>query len=135
LIPVYLIALFDSADQLNALARRWASALAAEPLLVTEYVLVEAVNYFSKRAVRPRAIDIVDGVRLDDAHEFVPATSSLFDEGVALYRASNDKDWSLTDCISFQVMRQRNVTRALAYDKHFVQAGFVALLRQEPPTR
>jgi predicted nucleic acid-binding protein len=29
-------------------------------------------------------------------------------------------------------MQERNVTRALAYDHHFEQAGFEALLRREP---
>jgi hypothetical protein len=46
-----------------------------------------------------------------------------------LYRQRADKDWSLTDCISFVVMRQRGLTEALTGDHHFEQAGFVALLR------
>jgi predicted nucleic acid-binding protein len=40
-----------------------------------------------------------------------------------------DKEWSLTDCASFEIMRERGLTEALAHDQHFVQAGFVALLR------
>ena len=43
-----------------------------------------------------------------------------------------DKEWSLTDCISFVLMRERSVHEALAYDHHFEQAGFVALLRRDP---
>jgi len=45
---------------------------------------------------------------------------------------SVDKDWSLTDCISFELMRRRRLTRALAFDHHFEQAGFEALLRRDP---
>jgi uncharacterized protein len=44
-----------------------------------------------------------------------------------------DKSWSLTDCISFAVMNDRGITRAMAYDHHFEQAGFEALLRRDPP--
>ncbi len=35
----------------------------------------------------------------------------------------------LTDCASFLVMEKRGIAEALAYDRDFEQAGFVALLR------
>src|SRR5688500_2064737 len=50
------------------------------------------------------------------------ASLALLDAGVTLHALAADKEWSLTDRISFHVMRQRNLTRALAHDKHFVQA-------------
>ena len=49
--------------------------------------------------------------------------------GVALYAERPDKDWSLTDCISFVVMRKMDITEALTGDRHFEQAGFTALLK------
>jgi uncharacterized protein len=57
------------------------------------------------------------------------ADQALFDEGVRLYVTRPDKDWSLTDCISFVVMQERGMTEALTGDHHFEQAGFVALLK------
>lgn len=58
------------------------------------------------------------------------ASSSPADvaEVVVLYRERSDKDWSLTDCISFVIMQQRGLSDALTADLHFVQAGFRALL-------
>lgn len=38
--------------------------------------------------------------------------------------------WSLTDCISFEVMGEFGLTEALTADHHFEQAGFRALLKQ-----
>lgn len=39
------------------------------------------------------------------------------------------KQWSLTDCISFVVMRDGGLQDALTGDHHFEQAGFKALLK------
>jgi uncharacterized protein len=44
--------------------------------------------------------------------------------GVLLFAERADKNWSLTDCVSFALMRQRGIRRALAFDHHFEQAGF-----------
>lgn len=60
----------------------------------------------------------------------VPGSPDLFGRGFELYAARPDKDWSLTDCISFVVMKDRRLERALTADVHFVQAGFHALLRE-----
>jgi hypothetical protein len=59
----------------------------------------------------------------------VPASRELFDSGWALYQDRPDKDWSLTDCISFVAMRERGIIEALTGDHHFEQAGFRALLK------
>jgi len=46
-----------------------------------------------------------------------------------MYQRRPDKNWSLTDCISFVVMQDHGITEALTGDHHFEQAGFVALLK------
>lgn len=56
-------------------------------------------------------------------------TSSQFQEGLVLYKQRPDKAWSITDCVSFKSMSEYGLTEDLAYDKHFEQAGFIALLR------
>lgn len=58
----------------------------------------------------------------------MPASRALLEEGISLYAARPDKDWSVTDCISFVVMRDEGMTHALTGDRHFEQAGFKALL-------
>jgi predicted nucleic acid-binding protein len=49
---------------------------------------------------------------------------------MSLYRQHADKAWSLTDCISFAVMREKRLTEAFTSDQHFQQAGFIPLLRR-----
>jgi predicted nucleic acid-binding protein len=63
--------------------------------------------------------------------EIVPQTSDLFISALELYNQRLDQAWSHTDCASFQIMHKLGIQEALAYDKHFEQAGFVALLRQD----
>lgn len=58
----------------------------------------------------------------------VPFSAELFDRGIAPYSERRDKDWSLTDCISFVVMQEHGLTDALTSDRHFEQAGFRRLL-------
>jgi predicted nucleic acid-binding protein len=69
--------------------------------------------------------------RLDSAAEaeIVGPGSDIWRRGIDLYSRRPDKDWSLTDCISFVVMVDRGISEALTGDHHFEQAGFVALLK------
>jgi predicted nucleic acid-binding protein len=127
----YLLALFDPADELRGRAMSWSLVL-RESCLVTEYVLWECVNAFSHPADRSTAHVLVDYLRSEPGYEIVSASPGLFAAGLQLHRERPDKSRSLTDCISFHVMRERGIERALAYDEHFEQAGFVALLRHAP---
>jgi len=130
----YFLALFNSQDHLHSRTADWSKSV-SDRLLVTEYVLWECVNAFSKPEHRPAAHAIVNHVRSSVTYEVVPATSQLFEAGLRVHRERPDKEWSLTDCISFHIMRERGIKKALAYDHHFEQAGFEALLRREPPAK
>lgn len=67
-------------------------------------------------------------VETDPAFQVVRATSELIQRGRRLYRERADKEWPLTDCISFVVMQEQGLLEALTADHHFEQAGFKALL-------
>jgi uncharacterized protein len=128
----FLLALAHPNDELHARAADWAHHL-SEPLLVTEYVIWETVNSLSRRADRERAHRIVEMISADANYMLVYASPELLAASLRLHHDRPDKDWSLTDCVSFHLMCERSITRALAYDVHFEQAGFEALLRRDPP--
>jgi predicted nucleic acid-binding protein len=73
--------------------------------------------------------DFILHLRASAPCEIVPASRELLDRALDFYHQHADKKWTLTDCVSFVIMRERGVTDALTGDKHFEQAGFVALLK------
>ena len=89
----------------------------------------------SVERLRRRAVETIVELRGDADVQVVPGTTALMDEGLAFFSKHADKRWSLTDCISFVVMRRESVSEALSNDHHFEQAGFRALLRAEPPEK
>jgi len=87
--------------------------------------LGDALHRGRNRETFTRFLDTLD--RHED-FEVVPASPELFQRGVELFRARPDKEWSLTDCISFVVMAEKGLSEALTGDRHFEQAGFKPLL-------
>ena len=127
----YLLAVLSPRDNLFERAQNWAQAV-REPLITTEYVLIETVNALSAPVDRSKAHAAIAHIRASRDWDLVWANQQLFLEGLSLHEQREDKLWSLTDCLSFVVMQQRRVSQALAFDHHFVQAGFEALLQRDP---
>lgn len=98
-------------------------------IVTTPWVLTEVADGLASPTNRTLFLELMQLLNTHPDVVTVPAEESLFREGIALYTARTDKDWSLTDCISFQVMRRMGIRDALTGDHHFEQAGFVALLR------
>jgi len=74
----------------------------------------------------------IEHLRHDPETTIIQADPEWMRRGFELYRKRLDKDWSLTDCISFVVMTDEGLVEALTGDHHFKQAGFTALLAKVP---
>lgn len=98
-------------------------------LITTDRVITELADGLSRVSDRERFMDLYRHIQLSPAIQVVPASRALLEEAVVLYAARPDKDWPLTDCVSFVVMRDEGMTQALTGDQHFEQAGFAALLK------
>lgn len=98
------------------------------PFLTTEVVLTEIGNALSGQRWRTLGVSIIQQLQEDSDLEIMTVTSALFEQAVQLYVNRPDKEWGLTDCISFVVMQERNLTDVLTTDHHFTQAGFHRLL-------
>ena len=107
---------------------RAASRAAGLTLVTTEFVLIELADALCKPQYRQEVLALCEVVETDPAFRVVRATSELIQRGRKLYRESADKEWPLTDCISFVVMKDQGLAEALTADQRFEQAGFKALL-------
>lgn len=125
----YWVALINPRDDWHSRALEASNVLGKTRIVTTEMVLDELLAALSKVPVRRMAIHSVDAIRRNPNTEVVPQTSIQFSEAFDEYRRMVDKEWSLTDCASFGLMKERGIAEALAHDHHFEQAGFTALLR------
>ena len=122
----YVIALEASDDQHHAEAVRHWQEVGPEltSIVTTTYVFDELVTFFNSRGHHEKAVDIGRRLRASPRVDFVSETELLFEAGWDLFRRRPDKRYSLTDCLSFVLMDRRGIERALAFDRHFEQAGY-----------
>lgn len=97
--------------------------------ITTEQVLTETGNWSAGTGNRIAFLELLEAMRADATATVAWSERAVFESGLRLYAARRDKEWSLTDCISFVVMKEHRLSEALTADRHFEQAGFKALLR------
>jgi len=128
----YWISLFNPRDRLHDRAIAVSQALQNRPIVTSQLVLMEFLNYYAPlgQMFRQRAVQVVRTLQQDTNVEVVPLSDEQFEAALTLYAGRQDKTWGIIDCASFLIMQERGITEALAYDEHFKQAGFVPLLRE-----
>jgi uncharacterized protein len=120
----FLIARIDRFDAHHSRARRLESRLKPDVLVTHDAVLTELLAYFSGQGANAR-IEAARGAR-DVAERFtvIPGSRDLFLRALNLYERRPDKEYSLVDCMSMTLMRERGITHVLTNDHHFRQEGF-----------
>lgn len=124
----YYLALLNPADNRHQQARAYTAAFNGR-MVTTSWVLVELADALANSLSRPAFLKTLAQLRADPDVTILPPDNDPFEDGLRLYAARPDKEWSLTDCISFIVMQREGITEALTGDHHFEQAAFVALLK------
>jgi predicted nucleic acid-binding protein len=127
----FIISRFNRRDAFHARASNLRIRVReAREIWTTEAVIIEIGNALAA-GLRAEAVRFFEAIPRTSNLKVVPVTSALLESAINLYRDRPDKDWGLTDCISFEVMRENSLAEALTADRHFIQAGFRALLLEE----
>jgi predicted nucleic acid-binding protein len=100
-------------------------------LITTSLVLIELADGLSRVHHRGLAMQLVDALERSRRVEIVPVDERLERLGWQLFRAREDKDWGMTDCVSMSLMADRRIQDVFTADHHFEQAGFNILLREQ----
>jgi len=126
----YVLALLNPNDAYHQQAKAlFPSVRIAQEVWITEAVLVEIGNALA-RSNRSAAVAFINSCYATRNVKVVSVDSALLRRAIDFYHSRKDKEWGLTDCISFIVMKDHGLTEALTTDEHFQQAGFRALLRE-----
>ena len=128
----YAIALSSVKDRYHQQAVAISEKLEVEGthIVTTRAVILEIGNALSKQRYRSAAIELLTSLAEDSTVEIIPLSEELFERALRIYQSRQDKEWGITDSISFVVMHDRGLIEALTADEHFQQAGFRALLKE-----
>ncbi|SRR5258708_1853503 len=100
------------------------------PIITTNYVISEFIGRGGKACGlnRKSLLEAVEKILRFPNIEVVHIGEESHTLAIVFLRERLDKDWSLVDATSFNVMSQRGIREVLATDSDFVQAGFIKLL-------
>ena len=127
----FWLALLIRRDQWHESAIRAYNQLHGRQIVTTEMVLIELLDSVSSYGPRhrERAVIFIRALHNNRRADIVAYTAERFWAAVDFYQSRLDQRWGLTDCASFIVMRERNITDALTSDRDFTQAGFTILMQ------
>jgi uncharacterized protein len=122
----YILALEISNETSHPIVlENWRAIAKSKPFLVTTtYIFDEVVTFFNSRKLHPKAVEVGNRLLNSPDIDLIEIDQELFDRGWQYFQNHPDKSYSLTDCLSFTVMKQRGIYAALTLDHHFRQAGF-----------
>ena len=125
----YFIALVNPKDPAHIRATAFSST-DKRPVVTGRWILTEVADGLARSPDGRRVfVQLIQTLEDRPGVRIVSLSDELFDAGLDLYARRPDKQWSLTDCVSFVVMGREGIAEALTGDHHFEQAGFAALLK------
>ena len=117
----FFIALINPRDQWHKRALEVEANLVEPFFVTTEGILTEVLTFFCEYSAEARikAAATVELILNEANTEVISVSHDLFIEGVRFYKERPDKSFSLTDCVSMNICRQRGISEILTHDHHF----------------
>jgi predicted nucleic acid-binding protein len=122
----YWVALANPKDDWHESVNTKSKELGAFLIITSDEILIEFLTLLGREGsyLRKKAVELVRTILNNPNIIVVPQTRESFLEGVNLYENRPDKGYSLTDCISMNIIKSQKLTEVLTKDKHFTQEGF-----------
>lgn len=124
----FFIALENKDDPYHKRAKQLDRKLEKVPYVLHRGILLEIGDGYARKDRRKKGVELLSMIQTESGYRVVPISDELFARADKLYADRKDKEWGLTDCVSFALMEAEGIREALTSDKHFQQAGFKALL-------
>lgn len=123
----FFIALLDRNDHDHQAALRLQASVERAPVVTHDAVFIEVLAFFSDEGPHARRNAVLVARQARAQHTVVETSRALFDRALDLYSRRPDKEYSLVDCMSMELMKARGITHVLTNDHHFRQEGFTVL--------
>jgi uncharacterized protein len=121
------LALADSHDKDHARATAFLSRINRGEFgkqVTTNYVMTETLTIIRRRLGLGPALALAETVRAGRELGVYWVEPIHHNEAIGLMAQHADKEWSVTDCTSFVIMRSLGIREAFTFDRDFVRAGF-----------
>ena len=124
------IALAVRQDQLHfsAAAHARRLALARTPLLATNYVMLETYTYIRYHYDHQKALafdTIIQNLIQMGRLMIAWVTEDVHGRALDIFRKYDDQVFSVADCASFVIARDRKIREVFGFDRHFLTMGFI----------
>lgn len=128
----YFIALVNTKDRYHLQAKEWANRITEQKINchLSIPVVFEIADGFSRIGRRELGIDLLEKISKSINFIVHSFSDTTYNNAKKLYNTRKDKEWSLTDCYSFELMKELSISRALSADQHFEQFGYEILLKE-----
>jgi len=96
--------------------------------VTTNFILDETYTLIRMKLHHRGAVEfghMIKQIKAAEEITVVQITAELEEAAWEIFERYDDKDFSFTDCTSFQVMLLMSITEAFTDDHHFEQFGFV----------
>jgi predicted nucleic acid-binding protein len=123
----FLVAALNPRDDRHADAVALQPALESGELVTTNHVVGESWTLAGRRYGRHTAVGLIRALRNNPRYSIIHAQPEIEERAFDWLLRHDEREYSFVDAVSFEVMRERGIEEALAFDADFEAAGFRTL--------
>ncbi|MGA2682374.1 MAG: type II toxin-antitoxin system VapC family toxin [Candidatus Bathyarchaeia archaeon] len=96
--------------------------------VTTDYILDETITLLWSRRSPSSASAFINKIMKSKSVRVFWVEDDLFEKALDMFKRSDGKSWSFTDCTSFALIKDLSIPNAFTFDNHFREAGLQILL-------